>query len=57
MGPRERVVIVEVEDALLVLGVTASQINVLHTLPPAPADAEEKNGLPCGFPGHDEEFA
>lgn len=42
LGPRERVVIVEVEDARLVLGVTTSQINVLHTLPPAPADAEEK---------------
>ena len=36
LGPRERVVIVEVEDARLVLGVTASQINILHTLPPAP---------------------
>lgn len=33
LGPRERVVIVEVEDARLVLGVTASSINVLHTLP------------------------
>jgi len=39
LGPRERVVIVEVEDARLVLGVTASQINVLHKLPPAPAPA------------------
>lgn len=46
LGPRERVVIVEVEDARLVLGVTASQINVLHTLPPAPADAEEKPASP-----------
>lgn len=36
LGPRERVVIVEVEDARLVLGVTASQINVLHTLPLRP---------------------
>ena len=47
LGPRERVVIVEVEDARLVLGVTASSINVLHALPlrlprwrltPGPAD-------------------
>jgi flagellar protein FliO/FliZ len=30
------VVIVEVDDARLVLGVTASNINVLHKLPPAP---------------------
>ena len=40
VGPRERVVIVEVEDARLVLGVTASSINVLHTLPPAPVTVE-----------------
>ena len=35
LGARERVVIVDVEDARLVLGVTASHINLLHTLPPA----------------------
>lgn len=39
LGPRERVVIVEVEDARLVLGVTASSINVLHA-PPAPVTVE-----------------
>ncbi|MES0225850.1 flagellar biosynthetic protein FliO [Citrobacter braakii] len=49
LGPRERVVIVEVEDARLVLGVTASQINVLYTLPPAPADTEEKPASPADF--------
>ncbi|MBJ3590137.1 flagellar type III secretion system protein FliO [Salmonella enterica subsp. enterica serovar Saintpaul] len=49
LGPRERVVIVEVEDARLVLGVTASQINVLHTLPPAPAVAEEEPASPADF--------
>ncbi|MFV9325811.1 flagellar biosynthetic protein FliO [Citrobacter europaeus] len=49
LGPRERVVIVEVEDARLVLGVTASQINVLHTLPAAPAEAEEKSASPADF--------
>lgn len=36
VGPRERVVIVDVEDSRLVLGVTATQITALHTLPPAP---------------------
>ena len=35
LGPRERVVIVDVEDARLVLGVTSAQITLLHTLPPA----------------------
>lgn len=34
VGNRERVVIVDVEDARLVLGVTASQITHLHTLAP-----------------------
>ncbi len=33
VGNRERVVIVEVRDTWLVLGVTAQNINVLHTLP------------------------
>ncbi|ATF50008.1 flagellar type III secretion system protein FliO [Citrobacter freundii] len=49
LGPRERVVIVEVEDARLVLGVTASQINVLHTLPPAPVVADENPAPPADF--------
>lgn len=35
LGTRATVAIVEVEDARLVLGVTAHQINLLHTLPPA----------------------
>lgn len=42
LGPRERVVIVEVEDARLVLGVTASHINILHKLPPAPVSEESR---------------
>lgn len=41
VGPRERVIVVDVEDARLVLGVTASQITVLHKLPPAPSQPEE----------------
>ncbi|HBD3201125.1 TPA: flagellar type III secretion system protein FliO [Enterobacter hormaechei] len=48
LGP-ERVVIVEVEDARLVLGVTASSINVLHTLPPAPATVEANAQAPADF--------
>lgn len=40
LGPRERVVVVNVEDARLVLGVSASQITLLHTLPPAPAESQ-----------------
>nr|WP_318381207.1 flagellar biosynthetic protein FliO [uncultured Enterobacter sp.] len=41
IGPRERVIIVDVEDARLVLGVTTSQITVLHKLPPAPTPPED----------------
>lgn len=33
LGPRERVVVVDVENVRLVLGVTAAQITHLHTLP------------------------
>lgn len=49
LGPRERVVIVEVDDARLVLGVTASNINVLHKLPPAPVTVEERAQAPEDF--------
>jgi len=33
VGPRERVVVVEVEDTWLVLGVGGGQVRMLHTLP------------------------
>ena len=49
LGPRERVVIVDVEDARLVLGVTASNVNVLHKLPPAPAVSDERAEAPADF--------
>ncbi len=40
LGQRERVVIVDVADARLILGVTASQVTLLHTLPPAAIDPD-----------------
>ncbi|MEL4871329.1 flagellar biosynthetic protein FliO [Pantoea agglomerans] len=49
LGPRERVVIVDVEDARLVLGITASNINVLHKLPPAPVVVDERADAPADF--------
>ena len=49
VGPRERVVIVEVDDARLVLGVTASNISVLHKLPPAPVVVDERADAPADF--------
>src|SRR5690606_5718691 len=39
LGGRALVVIVEVEDARLVLGVTAQQVNLLHTLPPTSSES------------------
>ncbi|EGT5710000.1 flagellar type III secretion system protein FliO [Cronobacter dublinensis subsp. dublinensis] len=47
LGAREKIVIVEVEDARLVLGVTATSITPLHTLPPAPP-APEQETAPAG---------
>ncbi|MDC9597294.1 flagellar biosynthetic protein FliO [Xenorhabdus anantnagensis] len=51
LGPKERVVVVEIEDNWLVLGVTSQQINMLHQMP-APPDNEEKGtaikSLPFG---------
>lgn len=49
LGPRERVVIVEVENARLVLGITASQINLLHTLPLAENDTDASVSPPADF--------
>ncbi|MDI3424674.1 flagellar biosynthetic protein FliO [Enterobacter sp. V87_3] len=49
LGPRERVVIVDVEDARLVLGVTATTINVLHKLPPAPVVVDVTTDAPADF--------
>jgi flagellar protein FliO/FliZ len=33
LGPRERLVVVEVGDTWLLLGVGGGQVNILHTLP------------------------
>ncbi|WP_380179654.1 flagellar biosynthetic protein FliO [Kalamiella sp. sgz302252] len=48
VGQRERVVIVDVQDARLVLGVTAQQITHLHTLPPSPAQEKPEEPQPAG---------
>ncbi|MDF7679670.1 flagellar biosynthetic protein FliO [Enterobacteriaceae bacterium ESL0689] len=44
VGQRERVVLVEVADTLLVLGVTAQQITPLHTLPVPPGESHPSDG-------------
>jgi flagellar protein FliO/FliZ len=49
VGQRERVVVVEVGNAWLVLGVAAGQVNALHTMP-AEKRAEHAGSQP--EPGH-----
>ncbi|WP_092879419.1 flagellar biosynthetic protein FliO [Izhakiella capsodis] len=46
LGQRERVMIVDVEDARLVLGVTPTQIVHLHTLPPKVPDENAEPTAP-----------
>ncbi|WP_198088185.1 flagellar biosynthetic protein FliO [Variovorax sp. E3] len=60
VGQRERVVVVEVADTWLVLGVTSSQVNMLHTLPaqaPHHADTHAAACAPNGARGPVELFA
>ncbi|ETS30177.1 flagellar biosynthetic protein FliO [Photorhabdus temperata] len=46
LGQRERVVIVEVENDWLVLGVTAQQINLLHQMPIPESNGDNPEGHP-----------
>jgi flagellar protein FliO/FliZ len=48
VGQRERVVVVEVDNTWLVLGVTAQQITPLHTLPAPPQAATDRQS-PADF--------
>jgi flagellar protein FliO/FliZ len=50
VGPKERVVLVEVGDTWLLLGVAASGVNLLHTLPKPPLSAaSEQEPAQPGF--------
>ncbi|CAM5210028.1 Flagellar protein OS=Castellaniella defragrans OX=75697 GN=HNR28_000409 PE=3 SV=1 [Castellaniella denitrificans] len=44
LGARSSVALVQVEDARLVLGVTAQQITLLHALPDAPGAGDAATG-------------
>lgn len=46
VGQRERVVVIEVDNTLLVLGVTAQQITPLHQLPVPAQDSNAANAAP-----------
>jgi len=57
VGQRERVVVVEVGDTWMVLGVAPGRVNALHTMPrgtisalPAPAPTHPM-AVPAGFAG------
>ena len=57
VGQRERVVVIEVADTWVVLGVTASQVNTLHTLPAQAASSNNHAASPDGARGPVELFA
>lgn len=46
VGTRERVVLLEIGDTWVVLGVSPNQINALHTLPRQPMPATPAPGAP-----------
>ncbi|PHV13087.1 flagellar biosynthetic protein FliO [Chitinimonas sp. BJB300] len=48
VGAKERVVIVELADTWLVLGVTSAQVSMLHSLP-KPTDMEVGGAIPNSF--------
>jgi flagellar protein FliO/FliZ len=48
VGPRERVVLVEIGDTWLVLGVAPGRVNTLHRLPRAPAPTPAHSVGPAG---------
>jgi flagellar protein FliO/FliZ len=48
VGPRERVVLVEVNDTWLVLGVAPGQVRALHTLPKGTIPAGTASSIPDG---------
>ncbi len=49
LGPRERLVVVEVGDTWLLLGVGGGQVNTLHTLPRPPGHVASPQNLSSGF--------
>lgn len=57
LGQRERVVVVEVGGQWLVLGVTSSQVNMLHTLPAQAQPASGTAGAPAAMNNPVELFA
>jgi len=57
VGQRERIVLVEIEDTWLVVGVGPGQIRTLHTLRKAEAPGQEAEESPPGPPSSENKFA
>jgi len=56
-GTRAMLALVQVEDARLVLGVTAAQVNVLHVLPGGQAVRQTQDAQHDEHPAHGSAFA
>lgn len=48
IGTRERIVLIEVEDTWIVVGIVPGQIKTLHTLPKGVLPASPNNEIPFG---------
>lgn len=48
ISPRERIVLIEVEDTWIVVGIVPGQIKTLHTLPKGEIPAAAESKLPFG---------
>ncbi len=48
IGARERIVLIEVEDTWIVVGIVPGQIKTLHTLPKGVLPASPNNEIPFG---------
>lgn len=49
LGPREKIVLIEVGDTWLVLGMTAQSINTLHSMPAGSIELEKTDNPAASF--------
>ena len=49
VGPKERLVVVEVGDTWLLLGVAASAVTLVHSMPKPPQAVQAQSGQPGAF--------
>jgi len=56
LGPRERLVVVEVGETWLLVGVGGGQVSALHTMPRPPGYVPPAVGAPAGFANRLKDF-